>query len=146
MSDKEAKYRRYADKIRIFHGLKPGEVSDILHRGRVLYFHEGQTVFHEGMLGSNLFIVLSGEVDIKGRNQHIATCHVGDVFGEMAALNRRPRTATAVAQMPSKLLTLDEGQIVQSLDKALAVKVLLNIIHVLSERLETANLQIARLH
>jgi len=144
--EKVAKYRRYADKIRIFHGLKPEEVADILHRGRVIYFHEGQTVFHEGMLGSNLFVVLSGEVLIKSRNQFITTCHVGDVFGEMAALNRRPRTATAVAQLPSKLLTLDEGQLVQYLEKALAVKVLLNIIHVLSERLELANTQIARFH
>ena len=142
--DREAKYRRYADKVRIFHGLKPKEVAEVLHRGHVVYFHEGQTVFHEGMLGSNLFVVLSGQVDIKSKNQLIATCHVGDAFGEMAALNRRPRTATAVAQTPSKLLTLDEGQLVESLEKELAVKVLLNIIHVLSERLELANMQIAR--
>ncbi len=143
-ADKETKYRRYAEKIRIFQGLKASEVADILHRGRVVYFHEGQTVFHEGMLGTNLFVVLSGEVAIKSKNQLISTCRVGDAFGEMAALNRRPRTASAVAQLPSKLLTLDEGQLVEYLDKALAVKVLLNIIHVLSERLELANTEIAR--
>lgn len=137
------KYRRYAEKIKIFHNLIPEEVEFILHHGTTLLFREGETVFHEGQLGSNLFIVLSGKIAIYKKNRLIATCTVGDAFGEMAVLNREPRTATAAAMSETKLFTLDEKQINDILEKHVAVRLLLNIIHVLSERLEAANCKIA---
>ena len=144
MSD-ESKYRRYAEKIRIFNGLDPGEVEYILHNGKILVFREGQTVFFEGQLGSNLFVVLSGRIGIFKKNKQIATCVVGDAFGEMAVLNHEPRTATAAALCETKLFTLDEKQINGILEKHVAVRMLLNIIHVLSERLETVNEQLANM-
>ncbi len=139
----ENKYLRYAEKIRIFNGLIPEEVEYILHHGKILVFREGETVFHEGQLGSNLFIVLSGKIAIYKKNKSIATCTVGDAFGEMAVLNHEPRTATAAAVKETKLFTLDEKQINEILEKHVAVRLLLNIIHVLSERLEDANERIA---
>jgi CRP/FNR family transcriptional regulator, cyclic AMP receptor protein len=144
MSSQE-KYARYAERIRIFNGLSPGEVEYILHCGKIIHFYEGQTIFHEGMLGSNLFVVLGGKIAIYNKNRLIAKCTVGDAFGEMAVLNHKPRSATAGALEDVKLFTLDEREINQILDKAVAVKLLLNIIHVLSERLESANSWIAEL-
>ena len=139
------KLQKYAEKIRIFNGLTPSEVEFILQCGKIIQFREGQTVFHEGMLGSNLFVILSGKVAIYKKKRIIAHCVVGDAFGEMTVLNRKPRSATAAAKEDVKLFTLDERQINQLLDKAVAVKLLLNVIHVLSERLENANATIAQL-
>jgi len=133
------KYERYAEKISIFHGLTPEEVDDLLHRGKILHARQGETVFHEGMLGNNLFIVLSGKIGIYVKNQLIGMCHVGDAFGEMAVLNKRPRSATATALAETRLLILDEKQINEILEKHVAVRLLLNIVHVVSERLEGAN-------
>ena len=141
----ESKYRKYAEKVRIFNGLKPDEVRDILHQGHSLDYGKGQTIFHEGMLGSNLFIVLSGEVGLYNKDKLIALCKVGDAFGEMSVLNHRPRTATAAAQTDVKLFTLDESQMNSILEKHVAVRLLLNIVHVLSERLENANIWIAEI-
>ena len=138
-------YQMYAKKIRIFNGLQASEVEFILKSGTIVHFREGQTVFHEGMLGSNLFIILSGRVSIHKKKRVIAVCDVGDAFGEMAVLNRTPRSATAAAKTDVKLFTLDERQINQILDKSVAAKLLLNVIHVLSERLEQANATIAKL-
>lgn len=139
------KLQQYAERIRIFNGLQPSEVEYILNCGKIIHFRKGQTVFHEGMLGSNLFVILSGKVAIYKGKRVIANCVVGDAFGEMAVLNRRPRSATAAAKDEVKLFTLDERQINEILDKAVAVKLLLNVIHVLSERLENANTIIAQL-
>jgi len=139
------KLQKYAERIRIFNGLQPSEVEYILQCGKVIHFREGQTVFHEGMLGSNLFVILEGKVAIYKKKRLIAMCKLGDVFGEMAVLNQRPRSATAAAKSEVKLFTLDERQINDILDKAVAVKLLLNVIHVLSERLENANHLIAQL-
>lgn len=137
------KYEQYAKRVRIFNGLQPGEVADILHQGKVVHFQQGQTVFHEGMLGSNLFVILSGQIGIYSKGKLIARCQVGDAFGEMAVLNRTPRCATAAALSNATLFTLDEDQINKLLKKHIAVRLLLNIIHVLSERLETADAWIA---
>ncbi len=144
MSDID-KYRRYSEKVAIFHSLTAEEVEYILHHGKTLHFHEGQTVFHQGQLGSNLFVVLSGKVGLYNKNKLIATMRVGDAFGEMAVLNHRPRTATAAAVSPSKLFTLDEREINSILEKHLATRLLLNIIHILSERLEAVNNEVADL-
>ena len=135
----EEKYEEYARKVRIFKGMTPEEISDILHQGKVLFFQQGRTVFHEGTMGSNLFIVLSGKIGIYQKNKLIAHCSVGDAFGEMAVLNRTPRCATAAALRDTTLFTLDEMQINNILRKEIAVRLLLNVIHILSERLESAN-------
>ena len=141
---KEEKYKHYAEKVKLFHGLKPDEVATILHEGKLMHFREGETIFHEGMLGSNLFIVLSGEIAIYLKNELIAKCEVGDAFGEMAVLNSKPRSATAAALTEVKLFTLDESHLNGILDQHVAVRLLLNIIHVLSERLEWSNARMAR--
>lgn len=139
----EHKYQRYAEKIRIFNGLNPAEVESIIHQGKALVYREGQTVFHEGQLGSNLFIVLSGKIGIFNKTKMIAKLGVGDAFGEMAVLTHKPRTATAAAIAETRLFSLDEKEINAILEKHVAVRLLLNIIHVLSERLETADALIA---
>ncbi len=143
--DRLAKYQRYAEKIPIFQGLSAEEVDYIIHHGQSLFFREGQTIFHEGQLGTNLFVVLSGKILLYNRNEPIAKLHVGDAFGEMAVLNHKPRTATAAALTEVRLFTLDEKQINEILEKRVAVRLLLNIIHVLSERLETATTNVAKL-
>lgn len=139
------KYERYAEKIPLFNGLMAEEVEDLIKRGKIIIARKGETIFHEGMLGSNLFIVLSGKVGIYIKNQLITKCHVGDTFGEMAVLNKKPRTATATALEESRLLCLDEKQINDILEKHVAVRLLLNAIHFLSERLERDNYLIAEM-
>jgi CRP-like cAMP-binding protein len=138
MKDLE-KYQRYAKRIPLFNGISPEEVSDILHKGQVLYFPQGKTIFHKGQCGNNLFVVFSGAVDILNGDHRIGQCRVGDAFGEMSVLDHRPHTATAMAATEVKLFTLDETQINEILHQRVAVRFLLNIIHLLSGHLADTN-------
>lgn len=138
------KYERYAKKIKIFEGLSLDEVTEIVRRGDKIRFHAGQTIFHKGQLGSTIFIVLKGRVNIDNDGFIIAKCREGDAFGEMSVLNHRPHRASAEAATDLKLFTIDEKQISELLTKHLASHFLLNIIHVLSAHLERANSLIAR--
>lgn len=139
------KYRRYAKRIPLFNGLTPEEISDVLHKGQVLYIAKGKTIFHKGQRGNTLFIVFNGVVDIYNEDRLIAKCRVGDAFGEMSVLDHRPHTATAVAGTEVKLFTLDESQINEILHQRVAVRFLLNIIHLLSNHLASTNTMLARL-
>jgi CRP/FNR family transcriptional regulator, cyclic AMP receptor protein len=143
--DKYAKYEKYIKKVKLFEGLDTSDVSDILHCGKVIAFGEGKTVFHEGMLGSNLFIVLHGQIALHKKNQFFAKCRVGDVFGEMDVLNHQPRAVTASALTDVRLFTLSEAELNDKLHKTVVVKLMLNIIHILSERLEESNSWVTKL-
>jgi CRP-like cAMP-binding protein len=138
-----AKYERYARRIPLFRGLEPEEVAAIIHQGDVIDFREGTTIFHKGQLGSNLFIVLQGRVGIYNESHLIAVCRVGDAFGEMSVLDHRPHSATAMAKTDVRLFLLMESQLNELLHKRVAVRFLLNVIHILSGHLSDSNTMMA---
>jgi len=63
------------------------------------HFPKGAVLFNEGDEGEEMFIIRSGRVAIKKRVPHgdvtVAVLEKGDFFGEMALLERIPRTAGA---------------------------------------------------
>lgn len=142
MSD-VSKYERYAKRIPLFKGLEAEEVAAIMRQGEVVDFREGDTIFHQGQLGSNLFIVMRGRVAIYNEMHIVAVCRVGDAFGEMSVLDHRPHSATATAKTDVKLFTLTERQLNDLLNKRVAVRLLLNVIHIMSGHLADTNSLVA---
>lgn len=72
----------------------------------------GQAVFREGDLGSEMYIIESGIVDILRADrgsEPLATLEAGDFFGEMAVLEDQPRFATAMARTSVRLLRIDRA-------------------------------------
>jgi len=70
-------------------------------------FAPGQTVFREGDTGDYMYVVKEGAVDIIINNRIVDTVRTGGVFGEMALIEDRPRSAAAVAQIESKLVRVN---------------------------------------
>src|SRR5262245_27131958 len=63
------------------------------------HFKQGHVLFHEGDEGEDMFIIQSGKVAIKKKVKDnyatLAVLEKGDFFGEMAVLERLPRSAMA---------------------------------------------------
>jgi CRP-like cAMP-binding protein len=57
----------------------------------------GRVLTREGGLGHEFIVVLEGEVEIRQDDEVVATCGAGDYVGEIALIEKRPRTATVVA-------------------------------------------------
>ncbi|MEM6491869.1 MAG: EAL domain-containing protein, partial [Pseudomonadota bacterium] len=78
-------------------------------------FAQGQTVFTEGELGERAFLIERGQVDIsferRGRPVRIASLGAGEIFGEMALIDDRPRSATAVAAAETEAVVIRRDQI-----------------------------------
>jgi CRP-like cAMP-binding protein len=88
-----------------------------------------------------MYVVLTGKIEIRrkvGEVEHVLAVLVpGDFFGEMAILNARPRSATAVTLVDSRLLQID-GRMFEAMLRA-RPEIALRIIKALAMRLENAN-------
>jgi CRP-like cAMP-binding protein len=74
-------------------------------------FEAGETIFKEGDLGTEMYIVHEGKVeilkDLPGEQRLLAILEKGDFFGEMAILEDLPRTASARAQTATRVLLIN---------------------------------------
>ena len=61
-------------------------------------FASDQVIFREGESGKHLYIVAEGEVDILVGDQVLETAGPGSIFGEIALIDDKPRSATAIAR------------------------------------------------
>lgn len=104
-------------------------------------FPAGTVLFEEGQPGDYMYVVQTGEVEIRrqvGETERVlATLPPGEFFGEMAILNGRPRSATAVVRVASRLLVI-EGKTFEAMMRA-RPEIALRIIKSLATRLESAN-------
>jgi CRP/FNR family cyclic AMP-dependent transcriptional regulator len=75
----------------------------------------GQVLTTQGEPGFEFFIVLEGEVEVRQGDRVIATRRAGEYVGEIALLDRRPRTATVVAATPVSLEVLNRRELVSLL-------------------------------
>jgi hypothetical protein len=80
-------------------------------RKGVLDFRAGELVFREGDLGTEMFIINEGKVEILNvvgdEEQVLAVLEKGDFFGEMSVLEDLPRAASARAATDCRLLQIN---------------------------------------
>lgn len=104
-------------------------------------FKAGDVLFEEGQPGDFMYVVQSGEIEIRrtvGESERVlAVLPAGEFFGEMAILNGRPRSATAVVRTDARLLVI-EGKTFDAMLRA-RPEIALRMIKALAARLENAN-------
>jgi CRP-like cAMP-binding protein len=73
-------------------------------------FKAGEVIFREGDPAQEVFIVQSGEIEIRRGNRVLEILPQYGIFGEMALIDAAPRSATAVAVSDVKLVPVSEKQ------------------------------------
>ena len=108
----------------------------------------GDVVFKEGEAGDLMYVLLEGAVELKKKVERgetvIKTVDTpNDFFGEMALLDDRPRSASAIAAKRTRVLAVD-GPTFESMILANG-KFALKIIKVLAARIRHSNDQVSEL-
>lgn len=108
---------------------------------------KGRVLFYEGDEGKEMYIVLSGVVQVfllrDGLQVILANMGPGHFFGEMSLLEQEPRSASIIALEPSKLLVINNDNFQHFIcnNPSLAIKLMKG----LSGRIRSSNEQISQL-
>lgn len=89
-------------RTELFANLAPEVLGQIEGRFHTIQFKRGQTIYERGDAGNSLHLIRSGQIRFSvvsgdGRELSVRVAKAGEVIGEVAVLDRQPRTATAVA-------------------------------------------------
>lgn len=123
----------YPDLERLSRYLEPVHVSG------------GKVLFNEGEKGEEMLILLEGRISISkqgDRGHHILTyVGRGKIVGDMALLDREPRSATCVAETDCELLSLTQTSLerMTTQDPPLAFRFMRALARTLSRRLRLAS-------
>ncbi|MDA8085467.1 MAG: cyclic nucleotide-binding domain-containing protein, partial [Nitrospiraceae bacterium] len=98
----EADSRSDGAEAVIFSSLTQQENARLVSSAARLAFEPGQVVVAEGGSGDSIYYMKNGFAAVmtlvRGREIELATLSAGDIFGEVAFLTGRPRTASVVAK------------------------------------------------
>jgi CRP/FNR family transcriptional regulator, cyclic AMP receptor protein len=105
-------------QARLFEGLNTAELLSLAGTMRETTFAQGQTIFRRGDLGDHLYLVLKGRVRLamispEGREISFLQAGAGTIFGEVAALDGKARTADATAITPVNAMALARSALSQ---------------------------------
>jgi CRP-like cAMP-binding protein len=92
--------------VPLFSGLDDSELESLADEFNERRFSAGDTIALEGEGGLMFFVVDSGEAAVEVHGEEVATLGPGSHFGEIALIDRRPRTATVTARSDLKTFGL----------------------------------------
>lgn len=125
----------------LFRFLTYQELVRVMNITQVKSFGPGTFVVREGDDGDELFIVLTGTVRVESARAPIAELGPGQHFGEMALVDKAPRSADVSALEESSLLAIRRREFFDIIrkDHGIAVKLLWSFLGVLTERLRNTS-------
>jgi CRP/FNR family transcriptional regulator, cyclic AMP receptor protein len=140
--------RRLLGECFLFRELDTEECNVLFARVRLRRYAAGETIFLMGSAGDSIMAVLSGSVRISvpspgGKEIVLAMLQPGEVFGEIALLDGKERTADASAMATCHLAILERRYVVAFFNRN--PEIWPKLVEVLCSRLRNADQHIAEL-
>ncbi len=129
-------------QIPIFEGLSDEDSEALSTRLTEKLYAPAQLVFSKDDIGSSMYIVLSGAVQIFLPNQDgsrvvLKDVRTGEYFGELSLFDAKPRSASVVSTVDTVLLELTREQLADHLSRSRTAA--LAILSEMAERLRETN-------
>lgn len=130
------------ESAEIFRSLKPEPLKQLRQIAIERRFSAGERIFSEGEPGDGLYVVSAGQVEISGivnqQAQRVFTrIGPGEMFGEMAVIEQRPRSATAIAVEETVAWFFPRDEMLRLIEQVPGLA--LTLLQVISNRLRDFN-------
>lgn len=137
--------------VELFEHLGPDDRERLAEAIDLRRLAAGEVLFQAGAPGESLYIVRGGEVELyvkdhAGQKIVLTIAREGEIFGELALLDRGPRTATAIALGEAELLELDREDLLLLFQKtpAAALRLLAGMGHMTRKADELIRSRVSR--
>jgi CRP/FNR family cyclic AMP-dependent transcriptional regulator len=119
-------YHEHLKSIPLFSDLNDDELDAVAAITTELDVKQGSTIIAEGASAHEMFVVVSGSLEVTRGGEHVANIGPGGFAGEMALLTHARRDATVTATTDTTVLHLDGRSFGGMLEQApmVAVKML----------------------
>lgn len=94
------------EKSTLFATLDESERLACAGLGDERLYTRGESIIREGDAGGSMFVIVSGQADVRIAGTLVRTLGPGDFFGEMSLLTGEKRAATVVASQPCRLMEM----------------------------------------
>jgi len=126
----------------LFEGLTADDLQVLAASVKPKPFKAGQMIFNQGDVGTEMYIVASGHVNIHlpgdaSRRVSLKDIASGEYFGELALFDDKPRSASALATTDATLLELSRATLSGYLERR--PRAAMAILRTMSERLRETN-------
>lgn len=139
LSESEEDTRNFLLSLPIFDNLDVDELTILAQHMSYVHLKRGEYLFIEGEKGSFMGFVVEGLLEVvkkseTGQSVVIAKLTKGNSIGEMALIDKSPRSATVIARQPTLMVTLTDKGFDMLTDRSpiLAVKVIQKVARLLS--------------
>lgn len=93
--------------LAFFEGFSDADLDRVAQLADDVEIEAGELLIDQGRVGQECYVIESGQAEVFVGEEHLVTVGPGSMVGEMALVDRRPRTATVVATTPMALLAFD---------------------------------------
>lgn len=152
LSDSEEETRNFLLSLSLFDSFKVDELSLLAQHMSYIHLQRGEFLFVEGDKGDFLGFVVQGVLEVlkksaTGENVVIARLTKGSSIGEMALIDKSPRSATVVSRQPTTMLTLTSKGFDRLTEKSptTGVKIIQKIARLLSLNMRRTSSKLADL-
>ncbi len=94
--------------IWMFAGCSDKDLRTIRKALEVKAVAAGSVLCAQGAIGQEFFFIVAGHAVVRRNDRKVVTLGPGQYFGELALLDRRPRSATVTAESDMELLVLGQ--------------------------------------
>ena len=127
-------------KLEFFEDFTPEELTKVRALADDVTAEAGAVIIEQGDVGTEAFVLCAGQAGIYVNGHRVATIGAGSAVGEMALLDKRPRSATVRAVTDLELLSFqakDFQDLLETMPKAAG-----RVIAQLNEKLREQNQQL----